>query len=121
MDTLLDNIKASIFSGKENLIKDLDKSNAENVRLIVDKDFATLKPHMQGFMIQRGSSTQLSHAQKWLSTPLGKKIAESKLIPLILFTDPESPIPVKDPNLSREREQLEKIRTPAVHTDGQHH
>ena len=106
MDTMLDNIKASVYSGKQNLVSGLDQDNEKKVRLIVEKDFATLKPHMLGFMIQRGSSTKLNHAMQWLSTPLGSKIAEMKLFPLILYTDPEAPIPINEADTSKEREKF---------------
>ncbi len=108
IDVLLDNLKASIFSGKQNLLSGLAEDNSEKIKSIVDKDFATLKPHMQGFMIQRGSITKLSHAQKWIDTPLGQKIAKLKIIPQSLFSDPESPIPIKAPEISRERQVYKK-------------
>jgi len=108
IDILLDNLKASIFSGKQNLLSGLADENAKKVKAIVDKDFATIKPHMQGFMIQRGSSSRLKHALKWIETPLGQKISKLNIIPQSLFSDPESPIPVKSPELSRERQIYKK-------------
>ncbi len=108
IDSLLENLKASIFSGRQNLLAGLAEENAKKVKLIVEKDFATLKPHMQGFMIQRGNRTKLAHALKWIETPLGQKIAKLKIIPQSLFSDPESPIPVKSPEISRERQVYKK-------------
>lgn len=108
IDVLVENLKASTLSGKQNLLADLAEENKNKVKAIVEKDFATLKPHMKGYMISRGSSTQLQKALNWVETPLGKKISEMKLIPLSLFTDPEIPIPTKEPELSRDRDLLKK-------------
>lgn len=106
LDSLLDNIKASMFSGKENLLDNLGEESASKIKKIVDKNFALLKPHMQGYMIKQGSSTKLNTAYKWIVTPLGQKISKLKIIPNGLFTDYESPIPVKEPVISKERELL---------------
>jgi len=108
INSLLENLKASFFSGKHNLLNSLADENSKKVKAIVDKDYATVKPHMQGFMIQRGDISKLKHALKWIETPLGQKIAKQKLIPQSLFSDPESPIPVKSPELSRERQAYKK-------------
>ncbi len=108
LDSLLDNIKASMYSGSENILDGLAKESEKKIRAIVDKDFALLKPHMQGYMIKQGSSTKLITAYKWINTPLGQKISKMKVISNGLFSDPEAPIPVKDPEISREREQLKK-------------
>jgi len=108
LDSLLDNIKVSMYSGKENILDGLAEESEKKIRAIVDKDFALLKPHMQGYMIKQGSSTKLQTAYKWIKTPLGQKVSKLKIIPNGLFSDPEAPIPIKDPEISREREQLKK-------------
>jgi hypothetical protein len=108
MDTLLDNIKASMYSGKENILDGLADDSKTKIKKIVDKDFALLKPHMQGYMIKQGSSTKLATAYKWVQTPLGQKIGKLKIIPNGLFADYEAAIPVKEPELSKERELLLK-------------
>jgi len=106
LDSLLDNIKASMYSGKENILDGLAESSEKKIRAIVDKDFALLKPHMQGYMIKQGSSTKLQTAYRWIQTPLGQKVSKLKIIPNGLFSDPEAPIPIKEPVISKEREQL---------------
>jgi len=108
LDSLLDNIKASMFSGTGNLLDNLEQDSASKIKKIVEKDFALLKPHMQGYMIKQGSSTKLTTAYKWIRTPLGKKISELKIIPNGLFSDYEAPIPVKEAEISKERELLKK-------------
>jgi len=108
IDVLLSNLKESIYSGEQGLLNDLDKTNSKKIRKIVDRDFATLKPHMQGFMIQRGNGAKLNQALKWFSTPLGQKISKQKLIPLILFSDPEALVPAKQPDISRQRKRFKK-------------
>lgn len=108
LDTLLDNIKASMFSGNENLLDNLGEESAAKIKKIVDKDFALLKPHMQGYMIKQGSSTKLNTAYKWIRTPLGQKTSKLKIIPNGLFSDYEAPIPVKEAEISKERELLKK-------------
>jgi hypothetical protein len=112
LDSLLDNIKASMYSGKENLLDGLAPESEKKIRAIVDKDFALLKPHMQGYMIKQGSSTKLNTAYKWIVTPLGQKISKLEIIPNGLFADPEAPIPVKEAEMSKERELLKtKFKT----------
>ena len=112
LDVLLDNIKASMFSGNENLLDNLEAESAAKIKKIVNKNFALLKPHMQGYMIKQGSSTKLTTAYKWIATPLGQKISKLKIIPNGLFTDYEAPIPVKEPEISKERELLKtKFKT----------
>ena len=108
LDYLLENMKASMYSGKENILEGLADESATKIKKIVDKNFALLKPHMQGYMIKQGSSTKLAMAYKWIQTPLGQKICKLKIIPNGLFTDYEAPIPVKEPEISKERELLKK-------------
>jgi len=108
IDVLIDNLKSSTMSGNQSLIKDLAEENKKKIQAIVEKDFETLKPHMKGYMISRGSTTLLKKALKWVNTPLGKKITEMKIIPQSLFADPEVPIPVKEPELSRDRSLIKK-------------
>jgi hypothetical protein len=112
LDSLLDNIKASMYSGKDNLLENLEEESEKKIRAIVDKDFALIKPHMQGYMIKQGSSTKLEMAYKWIVTPLGQKISKMKIIPNGLFSDPEAPVPVKEAEMSKERELLKtKFKT----------
>ena len=108
LDSLLGNIKASMYSGKDNILDGLAGGSEKKIKAIVEHDFALLKPHMQGYMIKQGSSTKLVKAYKWLNTPLGKKVSGMKIISNGLFSDPEAPIPVKDPEISIERQLLKK-------------
>ncbi|MGD9385099.1 MAG: hypothetical protein PVF28_01015 [Thioalkalispiraceae bacterium] len=106
LDSTLANIKASMYSGEQNLIDGLEDESEQKIRSIVDKDFALIKPHMQGYMIKQGSSTKLDTAYKWIVTPLGRKICKKKIIANMLFSDPEAPIPVKEAEISKDRELL---------------
>lgn len=108
LDTLLENIKASMYSGKDNILEGLADESKTKIKKIIDKDFALLKPHMQGYMIKQGSSTKLATAYKWIQTPLGQKISKLNIIPNGLFADYEAAVPVKEPELSKERELLLK-------------
>ena len=106
-DLLLDNIKASLLNGDKTLLSGLTAKNAESVKKIVDDNFAAIKDHMLQYMAQNGRSTQLKRAYNWLQTPMGKKISDQHLFAQMLFTDPEAKIPVKAPELSPERVQLQ--------------
>lgn len=107
-DLLLDNIKASLLNGKDNLLSGLTAENVERVKKIVDSNFTDLKNQMQQYMAMNGSSTQLKRAHNWLVTPMGEKISKQHLFSLMMFTDPEAGIPVKAPKLSSERANLQQ-------------
>ena len=107
-DLLLNNIKTSLTSGKQNLLSGLEAKNVQSVSKILDDSFADIRSHMQQYMALNGRSTQLKTAYNWLQTPVGVKIAKQDLFPQILFYDPESGIPVKPPALSPERAELQK-------------
>ena len=108
-DLLLDNIKASLLTGDKNLLSGLAHKNADSVKKIVDNNFADIKTQMQQYMALNGRSTQLRRALNWLETPMGQKISKLHLFALVMFSDPEAAIPVKQPELSPERAEL-KIR-----------
>jgi len=116
-DLLLDNIKASIISGEKNLLSGLTDENAAKVKKIVDEDFTEIKAQMLKYMAQNGRSTQLKSALNWLNTPMGQKISQRHLFAQMMFTDPESPIPVKEPVLSPERTQLQNRFEKIIFTD----
>jgi len=105
-DLLLENIKASLISGQQNLLGGLAQQNIEKVNTILDNNFKAIKRQMLNYMALNGRSTQLSQVDKWLQTPMGQKISKLHLFALVLFTDPEAGIPVNPPTLSAEREQL---------------
>ena len=105
---LLSRIKSSVYTGEENLLKNLKPQDSKKIKSIVDSNFEQITQHMKTYMVQHGKNTQLSHAHQWLSTPLGQKTTQSKAIPQSLFTDPEAPIAVKDPEFSTERVKLKK-------------
>jgi len=106
-DLLLENIKTSLINGQQNLLSGLAQKNIENVKKIVDANFSDIKKHMLDYMALNGRSTQLKQVYKWLDTPMGSKISKQHLFALILFTDPESTIPVNPPELSAERTRLQ--------------
>jgi len=106
-DLLLDNIKASLVNGKQDLLSGLSAQNADKVKKIVDSNFVEIKNHMLKYMAMNGSSTQLKRAYNWLVTPMGQKISKLHVFALMLFTDPEAKIPVKVPDLSPERTKLQ--------------
>jgi len=105
-DLLLENIKASLISGQQNLLGGLAQQNIEKVKGILDKNFKAIRQQMLSYMALNGRSTQLRQVDKWLQTPMGQKISKLHLFALILYTDPEAGIPVNPPTLSAEREQL---------------
>jgi len=116
-DLLLDNIKSSLINGKTNLLSGLSDNNAVKIKQIVDENFNQIKAHMLQYMAQKGSSTQLKSAFNWLETPMGKKISGQHLFALMMFTDPETPIPVKVPTQSPERSQLQDRFERIIFTD----
>jgi hypothetical protein len=107
-DLLLDNIKASLLTGDKNLLNGLTEKNVDAVKKIVDANFVDIKNHMLQYMALNGRSTQLKRAYNWLDTPMGQKISKQHLFALAMFTDPEAGIPVKPPELSPERAELQK-------------
>ena len=107
-DLLLDNIKTSLVSGDKNLLSGLTEENVQSVKKIVDNNFADIKTNMLHYMALNGRSTQLKRAYNWLVTPMGQKISKLKLFAVAMFTDPEAGIPVKPPELSPERAELQK-------------
>jgi F0F1-type ATP synthase delta subunit len=107
-DLLLDNIKASLLNGDQTLLKGLSDKNADSIKKIVDDNFVDIKTAMLQYMAQNGRSTLLRQAYNWLVTPMGEKISQQHLFALMLFTDPEAKIPVKPPELSPERAELQK-------------
>ena len=107
-DLLLSNIKTSLLSGDKNLLSGLTDTNVEKVKKIVDTNFADIKASMLRNMALNGRSTQLKRVYNWLETPMGQKISKQKLFAVMLFTDPEAGIPVKPPELSPERAELQK-------------
>jgi len=108
VDKLLANIRASLDSGNDTLSGGLEKDNADKVKAIVDKNFVDIKNHMQAYMAQHGRSTLLIKSISWFKTPLGEKLTKTDILPNIMFTDPEGGIPVKEPEVSRERMMLKK-------------
>ncbi len=108
VDVLLDNTLASLYSGERDLLGGLDPDNKQKIKAIVDDNHARLKEHMLKYMEKHGRSTLLVKAIKWLNTPLGKKISKLNIVPQSLYTDPESGIPVKEPDISPERMALKK-------------
>lgn len=108
VDALLENIKASLYSGENNLIAGLEKTNAEKIKAIVDQNYVDIKKRMQAYMAKSGRSTLLIKSIKWFKTPLGEKLSKLNTIPNSLFVDPEAAIPVKEPEVSRERLELKK-------------
>jgi hypothetical protein len=107
-DLLLNNIKASLLNGNQNLLSGLAEKNVENIKKIVDDSFVDIRSAMLRYMALNGRSTQLKHAYSWLQTPMGQKISTQHLFALAMFTDPEAGIPVKPPELSPERVELQK-------------
>lgn len=107
-DLLLDNIKASMVSGNQNLLSNLTAKNLDSVKKILDDNFIDIKTHMLQYMALNGRSTQLKHAYNWIDTPMGQKISKMHLFAQMLFTDPEASIPVKAPELSPERAELQQ-------------
>lgn len=107
-DTLLENIKTSMLSGEQNLLGGLEAKNTDKVAKIVNDNFVDIRAHMLEYMTQNGRSTQLKRVQNWLVTPMGEKVAKSKLLAVEMFADPEAAIPVKQPELSPERAALQK-------------
>ena len=107
-DILLDNIKASLINGDKNLLSGLAEKNVAAVKKIVDSNFVDIKAYMLQYMALNGRSTQLKRAYNWLDTPMGHKISKLHLFAIAMFTDPESRIPVKPPELSPERADLQK-------------
>ena len=108
VDYLLDNIKASLYSGENNLIGGLEKANADKIKAIVDQNYVDINAHMKEYMAKQGRSTLLVKSIQWFKTPLGEKLTKLNTIPNSLFVDPEAGIPTKEPEVSRERLQLKK-------------
>ena len=108
VDYLLDNIKASLYSGENNLIGGLEKANADKIKGIVDQNYVDINKHMKTYMAKQGRSTLLVKSIQWFKTPLGEKLTKLNTIPNSLFVDPEAGIPTKEPEVSRERLQLKK-------------
>lgn len=106
-DLLLNNIKASLVNGDQNILSGLSAQNADKVRKIIDANFMDIKNHMLHYMAMNGSSTQLKRAYNWLVTPMGEKISKMHIFAQMLFSDPEEKIPVKPPELSPERTNLQ--------------
>jgi hypothetical protein len=106
-DLLLANIKASLVNGKQNILNGLSAQNADKVKKIIDSNFVAIKNHMLQYMAMNGSSTQLQRGYNWLVTPMGQKISKLHVFALMLFNDPEEKIPVKAPDLSPERANLQ--------------
>ena len=108
VDYLLDNIKASLYSGENNLIGGLEKANADKIKAIVDQNYVDINKHMKAYMAKQGRSTLFVKSIQWFKTPLGEKLTKLNTIPNSLFVDPEAGIPTKEPEVSRERLQLKK-------------
>lgn len=108
VDYLLENMKASLYSGENNLIGGLEKTNTDKIKAIVDQNYVDINTHMKAYMAKQGRSTLLVKSIKWFKTPLGEKLTKLNTIPNSLFVDPEAPIPTKEPDVSRERLQLKK-------------
>jgi len=108
VDYLLDNMKASLYSGENDLIGSLEKANADKIKAIVDQNYVDINAHMKTYMAKQGRSTLLVKSIQWFKTPLGEKLTKLNTIPNSLFVDPEAPIPTKEPEVSRERLQLKK-------------
>lgn len=107
-DLLLDNIKASLVDGKQNLLADLSQQHAASIKKILDTNFSAIKKDMLKYMARNGRSTQLEQAYKWLNSPTGRKVSKMHLFANMLFSDPEAPIPVKPPDISPERTKLQQ-------------
>lgn len=119
-DLLLNDIKASLTNGEQNLLSGLTEQNVQAVSKIIDNSFVEIRAQMLQYMALNGRSTQFKQAYNWLQTPMGQKISKLRLFPQVMFYDPEARIPVKPPELSPERTNLqtrfEKIMFSDVNT-----
>lgn len=116
-DQLLANIKASMISGKKNLLNDLTQKQVESIKKILDTNFADIRQAMLVYMARTGRSTQLQQYYAWLDSPMGHKVSKMHLFAQMLFRDPETPIPVSPPQISAARSKLQNRFIKILFTD----